>query len=485
VSEPKPHILFLEDDKALRETFSSILSDSGYCVLSFDNLDEAMEYFDKFRPDIIVSDINLRNRSGLELLTYISNKSNECKVIFITGYATLSTSIEAVNKGAFAYLVKPVEIETLISFISNAYELIKRKRQNEELMKKLLKREQDLKKALQKANELSEKLNYILKSMAQGLIFFNRKGKIDIINEFARKLFYIENEDDRASEIIKKSTPIYEMVEKVMKSEHSLTDEFVFESPFSQKEIPLYVKVSPCNEGIIVVLDNISRIKSLRKEIQEAEHLAKFGSFAAHIAHEIRTPLSAIKTLIQFLKLKIEKKEYLSKLNIVLSELNRIELLMDSFLNFAHLKIKSIEKVEVDSLLVTILASLDKKLKSKNLKVNISKNLKSDIYFDRNVLFHVLSNLISNAVEFANSVINVIITQKSKNLILEVENDGEKIERKIKNKIFEPFFSTRNNGIGLGLSIVKKLVDLTKGEIDVFSKNGLTCFKIIFPTNPS
>ena len=115
-----PSILVVDDEQSMRLTLSAILEGEGYRVSACGHTAEALKLLEESSTDIVVSDLNLPDGSGLEILTALNRISPDTIFILITGHASLETAIEAVNKGAFAYHVKPIDVDALITSVRSA-----------------------------------------------------------------------------------------------------------------------------------------------------------------------------------------------------------------------------------------------------------------------------------------------------------------------------------------------------------------------------
>ena len=127
------NILVVEDDQASRITLTALLESEGYLVKACETAEDSLNHLINQRADIVVSDLNLPDGSGLQILWALKGINPEPAFIMVTGHATLETAIAAVNQGAFAYHVKPLDVDGLKASIRNAL-----RQQHLEIDKKLL-----------------------------------------------------------------------------------------------------------------------------------------------------------------------------------------------------------------------------------------------------------------------------------------------------------------------------------------------------------
>ncbi len=226
--------------------------------------------------------------------------------------------------------------------------------------------------------------------------------------------------------------------------------------------------------------------KVLRAEasLRESERLAFMGKMAAVLAHEIRNPLGIIRGTADVLKSKYGQKEEGALFDYIPSEVNRLNLLINNFLTFSRVQKLSLERVSLPNLIEQIVKQLrlDDQTKQIALETQIeSENL--EIKGDENLLKQVFLNIIRNAVQASQAGGTVKITQKQaerkrrSGVLLSVQDFGEGIEGDV-DRIFEPFYTTKSSGTGLGMAISKKIIEAHGGHISVESEpsKGTTVF---------
>lgn len=131
------YILLVDDDKALLDIYKKILGLKGFNVLTCENAAKALEYLERYSISVVVSDIIMPRMNGMELLAEIKKKTQETEVIMLTAEGSISGAVEAVKKGAFSYLVKPADVDELLSNIRKAEELFKVKSENQNLKEQI------------------------------------------------------------------------------------------------------------------------------------------------------------------------------------------------------------------------------------------------------------------------------------------------------------------------------------------------------------
>ncbi len=227
-------------------------------------------------------------------------------------------------------------------------------------------------------------------------------------------------------------------------------------------------------------------LRKAQEELIQANKYKVIGELAAGIAHEIRNPLGSIQGSLEILRkdYKVEDSKH-EFLNILLKEVARLNKVITDFLNYARPALPNLIDTDIDQLIreTVIMLSPQAGKKGVTIKTESAKNLPR-IKADPSQLKQAFINLILNSLEATESNGQVLIsTLLDKNKVMvKFRDTGKGMSEETKDKIFTPFFSTKENGAGLGLGIVERIVQNHKGEIKVESYLGKgTVFTLIFP----
>ncbi len=231
-----------------------------------------------------------------------------------------------------------------------------------------------------------------------------------------------------------------------------------------------------------IAIENARLYEDLKKSksyIRRADRLASLGTLTAGLAHEIRNPLVAIKTLTQLLPERLEDEEFRNHfLNIAASEVERISHLVNELLDFAKPSSPKLEFEDINSILegMILLVSTESKKKHIQIERQYASDLPS-IKVDREQIKQVFLNILLNAIEATpeNGTITVKTRSFSKPggepfLQVEFKDTGCGIPKESLEEIFNPFYTTKTTGSGLGLSISNQIVQDHKGYISVDSQ---------------
>lgn len=216
-----------------------------------------------------------------------------------------------------------------------------------------------------------------------------------------------------------------------------------------------------------------------KDKLKKVEREAAWRDIARRVAHEIKNPLTPMKLSIQHLYNIYQEKDLdnfeviLKKTKeLIIKEIDKLNKIATAFSDFAKLPQRNYEPLNINEVLEDVIS-----LYSLNTEIKIVKNLFSDLYSvkaDRQEMNRVFQNILKNSVQSIedNGIIEVRSFNTPKKVVVEIKDNGCGIEPEILHKLFEPNFSTKSTGMGLGLAITKKSLDDMKAKISFNSKLG-------------
>lgn len=256
------------------------------------------------------------------------------------------------------------------------------------------------------------------------------------------------------------------------------------------RKINLLVTTSPVvgTNRYIVVQRDITEFKNLEKKLYESEKLAALGQLSAGIAHEVRNPLSSIKMSLQILEKRINPAgNDLKRFKIAEKEVEHLESLVNNVLVFAKPIDPKKTSADLAKVLDHAIAMAEKGIADKKIVLQTEYGNVPPITIDAAMMADAFLNIIRNAIEAVEEQGNILVslnysddTQQS--IIVQITDNGCGIDDVDMPYIFNPFFTVKKYGTGLGLSQVKKIIDLHQGVIDIVSKkNEGTTVRIVLP----
>ena len=237
--------------------------------------------------------------------------------------------------------------------------------------------------------------------------------------------------------------------------------------------------------AIIKFYDKVSKVVELYSSLEEITKEKKLYESLFKITHEIKNPLAVIKGYLSMFD--VNNKEKSTKyIKIIKSEVNRSLNLLSDFMEFTKIKINT-SNVIFNDLMDDIKEVLIPFFNAKNVKYNFNIEANIEINIDYNRIKQVLINVIKNAVEACPNNMGLVSTTIFKDkdyLYIFVKDNGSGMDKDTLDNILVPFFTTKENGTGLGVSLSKEIILSHKGEIsyDSILGKGTTC-KITLPLN--
>ncbi|QOR67249.1 PAS domain S-box protein [Cytobacillus suaedae] len=226
-------------------------------------------------------------------------------------------------------------------------------------------------------------------------------------------------------------------------------------------------------EKVLFIARDITERVEAKELMVKSEKLSMAGQLAAGIAHEIRNPLTAIKGFLKLMQSGFDmEKEYL---NVMDSELVRIEFILNELLLLAKPTKESFENKDINSVVLHVVKLLETEANLKNILFKTELYQKETyIHCDENQLKQIFINFIKNGIEaMPNGGLMTINTYLEKyHVVIEIKDEGCGIPKEKLSNIGQPFFTTKEKGTGLGLAVSFSIVENHKGEINIESEEG-------------
>jgi signal transduction histidine kinase len=263
-----------------------------------------------------------------------------------------------------------------------------------------------------------------------------------------------------------------------------------FELPVSGPE-----EISRLSGTFNEMIVGLRRNRDLEEQLQRAERSAVVGRLASGIAHEIRNPLNFINLSIDYLKEKFApqtgdpRAEYTRILTTIKDELARLNRLVTDFLSYGRPAKLKLREVDARTLIEEVRTLVAAQSEQQSVTINIQQNGNGDavLQADAELLKTCFSNLMINAVQAMpdGGTLNVTLSPNSSLVEVEFADNGPGIASDALEQIFEPYYSTKDTGIGLGLPLTKKIIEEHGGQISVKSEpeSGAT-FTVVLPRLP-
>jgi two-component system sensor histidine kinase HydH len=240
--------------------------------------------------------------------------------------------------------------------------------------------------------------------------------------------------------------------------------------------------------GNVLILRDLAEIRALQQEVRQKEKLAAIGGLAAGVAHEIRNPLSSIKGLAGYFRQKLgPNPEDQEAARVMIDEVDRLNRAITTLLDFARPSELKVAPTDVCDLLRRSLKLIEQDAETRgiHLSTDCTLNATQPVELDADRFTQCLLNLYLNAIQAMRPGgrldVQARMTEK-RELIVTVSDTGPGIPAAMQSQIFDPYFTTKPRGVGLGLAVVHKIVGAHHGHISLRSAPGAgACFQIRLP----
>lgn len=372
-------------------------------------------------------------------------------------------------------------------------------------------------KVRERTNELSEKnielLRFkefnenILQSLTNGIIVTDAEGKIMTANLAMEKNLKVENNSLRNQnfyQILPSEKDWKKIIQRIVNSGRSVRlDQLSFRPHHLDEDIIVNVLGQPLkdkeakNIGSVLVFEFITERIRLEEKMKRSKQLALMGQIAAGVAHEIRNPLNSLSINLQLINRAIRKSKMdppgnVSRLfQVIDDEINRLDGIVNEFLSFARPPQTHLAQGNLNELVDAVARLIKKEAVLSNIKLEVKTDPTiPQVLMDEGQMKQVLLNICYNGIQ-------AMLNQKKGKLIIQtnmkinngkeevsvnISDNGFGIPEKVQKQIFEPFYSTRDEGLGLGLAIAHRIMEEHKGTISLFSQVGCgTQFTLSLP----
>lgn len=250
--------------------------------------------------------------------------------------------------------------------------------------------------------------------------------------------------------------------------------------PILQTAIP--VVINEISYLLVNFLD-ISDKKRLEKELARFDRLNLVGEMAASIGHEVRNPMTTVRGYLQWLSGKKEHQALVKYFNLMIEELDRANSIITEFLSLAKNKTVDLKRGKLNEILQALqpLMDSDALREGKNVLLELAET--AELLLDEKEIRQLILNLFRNAMEAMEPGGTVVLrtTAQTDDVVLEVRDEGRGIAQEIMDQLGTPFFTTKDNGVGLGLSVCYSIAVRHKATIEVETSEQGTVFRVRFP----
>lgn len=344
---------------------------------------------------------------------------------------------------------------------------------------------------LQELDTMKGRLSAVIESIPDALFLIDERRRVELLNSAAQQLFPQAGTDVLISKTIPELGEWLNAGEDFQDAEIVLTRE---DGP-----VTLVATLSPLvhseetSEARILVLRNVTEYRRLKERLARDNRLAALGEVAANVAHEIRNPLGAIEGFGRLLQSDLKETRpgadrLLSRMVFAANQMNCV---VSNLLNFARPTTPTPTPGDMAILVREVMDMMELKAAENGVEVSLDVHGDStDCTFDPVRMKEVITNLVANAIQACpprgGGVVRMTLQQRRAGLEFSVNDNGRGIPEASLQRIFEPFYTLKNDGVGLGLALCKRIVEEHEGSISARNNvEGGAQFTLLIPETNS
>ena len=357
---------------------------------------------------------------------------------------------------------------------------------------------------LKNISEDDDMMIMVLDALPTGVAVSDQDHKVVFLNRYLTNLIHLkkpERSDVMVWDIFVRKD-ISDFIRTTVTDGKSRTSR-IFDSSLNKKNFSIEVTVSMLRHssgktGHIINIANVTEREKEKSEKKMKESFASLTALTAGVAHELKNPLGSMSIYLQLMERQLLKPEafenldtcrenLISKIKVLKSEVERLNSIVVDFLSTVRPRNANLQEEDLNQIIKNSVEIMIPDLEQHNitLRLELEENLPY-IMLDRGFMRQVLTNLIGNAKdamkEQGSGTLTISTGKNSDSVILTVSDTGAGISQENLTKIFDPYFTTKKSGTGIGLTLVYKIIKGMGGDIGVDSRQGAgTTFRIILP----
>ncbi|MEO7263437.1 MAG: ATP-binding protein [Ferruginibacter sp.] len=449
-----------EDDFFITSEYIRSIPGNNFIIDWCYNYNEALEHVHNRGYNLYLVDYHLGARTGLDLIKEASLQKIEDPFILLTGKGNQKIDVEAMQAGAVDYLVKSEmdteKLERCIRYSIERSNAVKALKANERKFRKIFERSTD---AVFLVNE-----EYVFIDVNEATTKLFEYSKEEILNI---NLFTLFDKEEDVETITSQFKNVKEMedMELLMKTKSGSVKNCI---------LSLSMETSKSGHYYQGIIHDITNLKKAEKAMLRTEKRNVADRLVHVLAHEVRNPLNNINLSLEQLSPEFLESDNKIFIDIIQRNSKRIESLITELLNSsrpAHIKL---EETSLQYIVEESIAIAKDRLTLK--KISLHKNFPADIFTimaDQEKLRIAILNIIINAIEAMTEGIgelSIEIKKESGKLQLTIKDNGCGISEENLQRLFEPYFTAKRNGMGLGLATTLNILQSHKAEVEVQSK---------------
>ena len=519
-------ILVLDDEPGITLLCTRILKRAGFDVVSFTEVAPAYEHLRENQIDLLLVDIRMPQVDGFEVISHAKQAQPDIAVLVMTGFGTVETAIQALRQGVDGLLLKPFEKGSeLVEAVKQA--LVDSEKKHDAARIQALRPLFNVTESLLSETR-PDQLFELIKKAVQGHLRCTNVGYYQLDNDqkfhmlsgsgivpdpkgnkadaaFLKKIetlnspILINNSGPGSREfqtqLHKKGlgAAMIVQVNRLNVSSMLFVARNSGEPAFREADLETFLILS--NQAAVAIenarlyaelREYVKQVEESQRALLQAEKMAAAGRLTASIAHEVNNPLQAVQNCLHLAgRDDLSEEQRLEYFELAKTELNRLMSTVQRMLDFYRPGAISPTEIDLQSILQHVLNLMSKQLEKQSIRarVDIPSNLPKIIAVGSQIQ-QVLINLILNSSDAMpeGGEIQVHARAVKGGIEILIQDSGPGIPDEWHPQIFDPFFSTKEGGTGLGLTVSYNIVTAQGGTLELVSNNGPgACFRVYLP----
>ncbi|HMI64010.1 MAG TPA: ATP-binding protein [Puia sp.] len=452
-----------EDDFLIIEACIKDIPDKEFLIDWCYDYDEALERIREGRYDIYFVDYLLGEKTGLELLQEAISMGCEDPLLLLTGIGNRNVDVQAMIIGAVDYLVKSEinteKLERCMRYALERSAYIKALKVNERKFRNIFERSKDAvfladeNLVFRDANAATCELFKYVKDDLQHLSLYYLFARKEAAAQLKEKLQMTGEVEDQEVELMTRNKEKKNCILSISRQVQSNGETYI--------------------QGIIHDITNLKRIERATFQI---EKLRSTATLLRTLAHEVRNPLTNINLSVEQLKPELNSEDANIYLDIIARNCGRIDGLISELLDLSRPAEISLQRARLQDILDSTLAAASDRISLKNIRLELAyPDDAAYIMADKDKLKIAFLNIVINAVEAVpkqSGSISITIRGEGAHYRVLINDNGGGIPEENVSRIFEPYFTSKTNGFGLGLAATWNILQSHRASIDVNSQLG-------------
>ena len=479
-------LLIVDDDESSRRTLSLVLRQSKYVPLEAASGAEALAMWEREAPAAVLLDVKLPDQSGTDVLAMLRSRDPDLLAIMITAHASMEVAVEALNMGASAFIVKPLNLDDVLATIAQLLEKRRLVIENRELQLEL---QQELEER-RRAEAERDLLVKAMESSADGIVVTDAAGKVLHANAAFQQItgYALKEVVGRKLDLLRSAhqdDEYFQRIEESLRQRGSWSGLLVSKRKDGEEyreECTITPVINQAGDvaNYAYVRRDVTNKLELEAIAEAVNTMSNIGYVFSGIRHELGNPINSATMTLKMLKGRFEQydpQEVGDYLERVLDELARVRFLLHSLKSFNMNEDVAPARVEIAAFTQQFLVLAEGDCRKRGVSIAVSVEPPELVAFAdsralQQVLLNVLTNALDACVDGAEPAIELEARQKRGGVSIVVSDNGCGMNREEQLNLFRPFVTSKSHGTGLGLVIARKMMSQMNGSIGVTSTLG-------------